>query len=273
MPDYLDDPRTAQVPFTRLKKHLRKSKAIPDAELDNASTKFALLHMAESAKVGLDDFLNGLGEPTPRGGTPRKSRAAGVAAAPFQPGSLHKKGGSRHGTPRKPAVSSSDDLMSNRETKQAMPLPSSHRSVFHASGGKAKEAPKPAPAAAPKAAPAAPPPKPAPAAPPPTKEKAAAPPKAPPPKAEAAPPAATATTAGAATATAAIGAATGASKATKADAAKAPAAQGAAADSHAAAHQLEGELAAKGLDAASTLQVGGACFERAVRQPSASDCF
>ena len=52
--DYLADVRTGKMPVERLREFLRSSGSFSDAELTRASTKFALVNLAEAKSVDLE---------------------------------------------------------------------------------------------------------------------------------------------------------------------------------------------------------------------------
>ena len=77
-PDYLTDGRLMKVTFMQLKKHLESS-GVPKNDLFAASTKFALVAVAEKHDIKLDKVLDSIGPyeaPTEGGSPPAKKKAA-----------------------------------------------------------------------------------------------------------------------------------------------------------------------------------------------------
>ena len=62
--DFLADPRMGRLPIDKLKKHLVGSNLFPAADLEQATTKFALVSLAESKGMDLEVLLKDI-VPTP----------------------------------------------------------------------------------------------------------------------------------------------------------------------------------------------------------------
>ena len=85
--DFLADPRMGRLPIDKLKKHLVGSNLFPAADLEQATTKFALVSLAESKGMDLEVLLKDI-VPTPassqrrRGPQTPKAKAAAPKPAP-----------------------------------------------------------------------------------------------------------------------------------------------------------------------------------------------